>query len=237
MTVVKRCASLEDAYMIKNLLEIDGVEADILDEAIATLTPYMVMNSGIRVTVADEDAAAAREILGLPAEPEPPPRRNSGLPWMAVAMSLVAVVALFTYATQNHGAASGRKVDVDRNGDGKADVRTTFDEGQQPTLMLEDENFDGRWDVRTEYAGGERTKVSKDLDHDGTFDSVSDFEHGVQTSELVTPGGSGNPSYRRVFKNGIEVSRWEDRDRDGDWDTRIDFDTDGHGMKTTKFME
>ena len=66
MTVVKRCATLEDAYMIRNLLEAGGVESDILDEVTASTAPYLLMSSGIRVTVADEDAAAAREILGLP---------------------------------------------------------------------------------------------------------------------------------------------------------------------------
>lgn len=238
MTVVKRCASLEDAYMIKNLLEADGVEADILDEATASTAPYLLISSGIRVTVADEDAEAAREVLGLTGEPEPPPpRRSSGLPWLSVLISIIALLVLISYARQGAKSGLGQKVDEDRNGDGKADVRTTLDEFQRPHLRVEDGNFDGRWDVRFDYEAGIVVKRSEDFDHDGTFDSVSDFDHGVQTSELVTPGGTGNPSYRRVFRNGIEESRWEDKDRDGLWDTRTDFDTDGQGLKTTKFMK
>ncbi len=238
MTVVKRCASLEDAYLIKNLLEAGGVEADILDEATASTAPYLLIASGIRVTVADEDAGAAREVLGLPAEPEPPPpRKSSGAPWLSVLISIIALVVLISYARQGGKSGPGRKVEEDRNGDGKADVRTTLDDFQRPQLRVEDGNLDGRWDVRIDYEAGIVVKRSEDLDHDGTFDSVSDFDQGVRTSELVTPGGTGNPSYRRVFKNGIEESRWEDRDRDGDWDTRTDFDPNGHGTKTTKFMK
>ena len=227
MTVVKRCATLEDAYMIKNLLEAGGVESDILDEVTASTAPYLLMSSGIRVTVADEDAAAAREILGLPAEPEPPVRKSGGIPWLAVLMAGIALVTLISYARQSRSTTEERKVDKDRNGDGKADLRTTFDESHHPVLSLEDDNFDGRWDVRVEYEAGIRTKVLIDLDRDGTFDSVSTYDHGMLVSELVTPGGSGNPLFRKVFRGGILESRWEDLDRDGAWDTRIDYDAMG----------
>lgn len=234
MTVVKRCASLEDAYMIRNLLEAGGVGADILDEATAATAPYLLLSSGIRVTVADEDADAAREILGLPAEPAPPPRRNSGLPWLAVAMAGVALVALLSYSLESHSPAGGRKVDQDRNGDGKADLRTTYDEDQKPLLMLEDGNFDGRWDTRTEYENGVQVRISTDLDHDGSYDSVTTLEQGLKVSELVTPGGEGNPLFRKVFRNGALESRWEDTDRDGAWDQRIDYDAMGRESGTTR---
>jgi len=227
MTVVKRCATLEDAYMIKNLLEAGGVESDILDEVTASTAPYLLISSGIRVTVADEDAAAAREILGLPAEPEPPVRKSGGIPWLAVLMVGIALVTLISYARQDRGPMDEHKVDQDRNGDGKADVRTTFDDARRPVLSLEDNNFDGRWDLRVEYEAGVRVKVSSDLDRDGTYDSVSTLKDGLLMSELVTPGGSGNPLFRKVYSQGILESCWEDPDRDGAWDTRTDYDAMG----------
>jgi hypothetical protein len=233
MTVVKRCATLEDAYMIKNLLEASGVGADILDEATASTAPYLLVSSGIRVTVADEDAAAAREILGLPTEPEAPVRTSGGIPWLAVLIAGIALVTLISYAKQARHPSEPQKADEDRNGDGKADLRTTYDDSNRPLLTLEDGNFDGRWDTRIEYENGIESKASSDLDHDGSFDSAMSYEKGVPATELVTPGGEGNPLFRKVFKNGVLESRWEDADRDGAWDQRIDFDAMGREQGRT----
>jgi hypothetical protein len=227
MTVVKRCATLEDAYMTKNLLEVSGVGADILDEATASTAPYLLISSGIRVTVADEDATAARETLGLPAEPEPPLRKSGGIPWLAVLMVGIALLMLISYSRQSRNQTAEHKNEKDRNGDGKTDLRTTFDDAQRPLLSLEDDNFDGRWDVRVEYEAGIRTKILIDLDRDGTFDSVSTFDHGMLVSELVTPGGRGHPLFRKIYRGGILESRWEDAERDGAWDLRIDYDAMG----------
>jgi hypothetical protein len=234
MTVVKRCATLEDAYMIKNLLEAGGVGADILDEATASTAPYLLVSSGIRVTVADEDAIAAREILGLPAEePDAPVGKSGGIPWLAILMAGVALVTLISYSRQDRHPSEPQRVDDDRNGDGKSDLRTTFDHSNRPVLTLEDGNFDGRWDTRIEYENGIESKATSDLDFDGSFDSAMSYERGMLVSELVTPGGVGNPLFRKVFKNGVLESRWEDADRDGAWDLRIDFDAMGRETERT----
>lgn len=233
MIVVKRCATLEDAYMTKNLLEASGVGADILDEATASTAPYLLASSGIRVTVADEDALAAREILGLPAEPEAPVRTSGGIPWLAVLIAGIALVTLISYARQDRHPAEPERVDEDRNGDRKSDLRTTYDDSNRPLLTLVDDNFDGRWDTRIEYENGIESKATSDPDRDGTFDSVMSFKQGVPATELVTPGGVGNPLFRKVFKNGVLESRWEDADRDGAWDQRIDFDAMGRELRRT----
>lgn len=233
MTVVKRCATLEDAYMTKNLLEAGGVGADILDEATASTAPYLLVSSGIRVTVADQDAVAAREILGLPAEEEPPVRTSGGIPWLAVLIAGIALVTLISYARQDRHPAEPERVDDDRNGDGESDLRTTFDRSNRPVLTLVDDNFDGRWDTRVEYENGIESKATSDLDRDGTFDSVISYNRGVPATELVTPGGEGSPLFRKVFKNGVLESRWEDADRNGAWDQRIDFDAMGRELGRT----
>lgn len=227
MTVVKRCATLEDAYLIKNLLEAGGVGADILDEATASTAPYLLVSSGIRVTVADEDAAAARGILGLPDEEEPPVRASGSIPWLAVLIAGIALVTLISYARQDRHPSEPQRVDEDRNGDGKSDLRTTFNDSNRPLLTLVDDDFDGRWDTRIEYESGIESKAARDLDYDGTFDSVMSFTQGIPAMELVTPGGEGNPLFRKVFKKGVLEARWEDLDRDGTWDQRIDFDAMG----------
>ncbi len=228
MTVVKRCASLEDAYMIKNLLEAGGVGADILDEATASTAPYLLASSGIRVTVADEDFQEAKEILGLPAEPESLPRKSSSnMPWVAALITVIALVALISFSQQNSKVTGERKTERDRNGDHKADVRISYDASGHPMLALYDENFDGRWDERMEYESGIRVKGMVDRDRDGTFDVVETFNQGILASELVTPGGAGFPLFRYVFREGIQESRWEDTDRDGTWDLRTDYDVMG----------
>jgi hypothetical protein len=73
MTTVARCLTIDQALLMRSLLEGCGLKAYVPDEVTAQTDPVIFMGSmnSIRVQVADEDVAAARAILaqnGLPAE-------------------------------------------------------------------------------------------------------------------------------------------------------------------------
>ncbi|MFD0893246.1 DUF2007 domain-containing protein [Luteolibacter ambystomatis] len=231
MTVVKECGTLEDAWMAKNLLENEGIPADILDEALASTAPYLLNSSGIRVAVADEDAAAARQHLGLPPLSETARNRRQTVPgWLVFAIVVTAVISLFVVGvSQNRsgGRSAALKQEYDRNGDGRIDKRIESTSNGNPALVFRDDNYDGRWDTREEYENGERVRSQRDLDLDGTFDSVTIWKNDLPVTTTVTPGGSGFPLIRYDYKNGNPDTRWEDDDRDGAWNTCISYDAMG----------
>ncbi|MGC4015796.1 MAG: hypothetical protein QM755_14915 [Luteolibacter sp.] len=231
MTVVKECGTLEDAWLAKNLLENEGIAADILDEATASTAPYLLNSSGVRLAVADEDALAARQCLGLPPLAETVRNRRHALPgWLVFAIVAAAVISLFAAGmSQNRpgGQPADRKWEYDRNGDGKVDKRIEYSANGKPTMAFLDNNFDGRWDTRVTYENGEEVRRESDPDFDGTFDVVTVLKNELPVTTTVTPGGSGFPLIRYDYKNGVLETRWEDSDRDGGWDTCTSYDPMG----------
>ena len=65
MTTVARCFMIDQALLIRSVLEGCGVAAYVPDEITAQTDPVIFMGSmnSIRVQVGDEDAVTAREIL------------------------------------------------------------------------------------------------------------------------------------------------------------------------------
>lgn len=235
MTVVKECGTLEDAWMTKNLLESGGIPADILDEALATTAPYLLNSTGVRVAVADEDAPAARQHLGLPPLSETAYHRRQKVPgWLVFAIVATAVISLFVVGMSQRrtgSRASENRQESDRNGDGRIDKRMDYTAAGNPTAGFEDNNFDGRWDTRQEFENGELVRSESDLDFDGSFDSVTVWKQGLPVTTTITPGGSGFPLIRYDFKNGNVDTRWEDSDRDGAWNTCTSYDVMGREIE------
>ncbi|BCU76571.1 hypothetical protein [Luteolibacter sp. LG18] len=230
MTVVKECTTLEQAWLAKNQLENEGIAADILDEATASTAPYLLNSSGIRLAVADEDAAAARQVLGVPPVEETRRERRNAVPgWLVFTIVAAAVGSLFV-AGLNHRSSGprGSKVDQDRRHDGKIDERVELDAKGQVTARYLDQNSDGKWDAKEAYENGVVTLTEQDLDFDGSYDSVSQWKNGRAVSTTIKPGGSGFPLFRYDYdRNGILETKWEDLDRNGAWDTCIRYDAMG----------
>ena len=65
MTTVARCLTIDQALLMRSLLDGCGIKAFVPDELTAQTGPVMFMGSmnSIRVQVNDEDAVAARAIL------------------------------------------------------------------------------------------------------------------------------------------------------------------------------
>lgn len=63
MKVVRQYTLLLPAQLAQLELRRHGIEAVIMDEHMATLTPFFAMDGGIRLAVADDDADEATSIL------------------------------------------------------------------------------------------------------------------------------------------------------------------------------
>jgi hypothetical protein len=218
----------------RSLLASEGIDAQVLDEG-ATVAPHLLLASGIRLAVADEDAAQAREILGLSAVLKPVPSKSFSPLWMILVTGVAIFTVLYAGIRRNHGfmAETPNRIDLDRNQDGKPDERLERDRQGVPVAGYGDDNFDGRWDRKSKYQGGILASAERDLDFDGTFDSSLEYQNGVLTSETIRPGGERYPLFRHDFRHGILALTWSDKDRDGRWDERIEYDPAGREIQRT----
>ena len=64
MKTVAACNSLDEALLLKSVLEGSGIAAIVPDEHAAHIAPpYVLIGGGVRVQVPDEDEEDARRIL------------------------------------------------------------------------------------------------------------------------------------------------------------------------------
>ena len=78
MTTIARCLTIDQALLLRSVLEGAGLRAFVPDELTAQTDPVIFMGSmnSIRVQVNDEDAVTARTVLAqndLPFEGHPDP--------------------------------------------------------------------------------------------------------------------------------------------------------------------
>jgi len=64
LVTIRTCRDLQEAQIVRWMLEAAGIRAFIPDENAASLIPTTVLDTnGVRVQVASADAALARELL------------------------------------------------------------------------------------------------------------------------------------------------------------------------------
>jgi len=69
LTTVTTFATRAEADLAQERLQLEGVDAFVMDELTAGVMPYLAGASGIRLQVPTEQLEKAREVLGLTAEP------------------------------------------------------------------------------------------------------------------------------------------------------------------------
>lgn len=227
MRIVHAFPTLIDAQLAKLALETEGIEADILDEATASLAPHLTLSSGVRLAVPDGDFNRSREVLGLPPVDLPPAKVARGVPWWAYLILAVAVISLFLKAKPSSSSDRGETYSIDRNGDGRPDECCEFDATGRVSVLWCDNNFDGRWDERFEYKDGIPHMVERDLDFDGVYDEFTELRHGVPVTTVVRKGGRGPVLTLVTYRDGVLAQTLEDSDGDGQWDFRTVYDAFG----------
>ena len=61
---IRTCRDLQEALIVRSMLQADGIQAFIPDEHMASLGPAAILDTdGVRVQVASDDVELARELL------------------------------------------------------------------------------------------------------------------------------------------------------------------------------
>ncbi len=99
------------------------------------------------------------------------------MPACAAVLAAAAVLGLVLRAASDVVAVE------DRNLDGRADVRRTYDSRGRLTHVAIDTNFDGRWDVEEFYEDGSLARRESDRDFNDRTDVVEEFD--ARTEEPI----------------------------------------------------
>ncbi len=250
MKTVYRPANGIEAYMLRDLLAQDGIDAHVMGASLEGAIGELPAAGLVRLEVAEEDYAKARALLVEWERTSPPPEpgtassakaRSSlgaGLGGMAIGIVLSAMyfraplhqeavdfnrdgVPDETWTTTPAGTA--KEMRGDRNGDGRHDIVTRFSEGGVVTESERDDDFDGVFETRLAYDAGLVTRSDVDTDRDGVPDVRSDFRHGVIDRVTHIDKSTGRPLRIEHYQGGRITHSEVDTDRDGALDRRVTY--------------
>ena len=208
MKTVYEAASAIEAHMLVDLLQHEGIEAQVRGEALQGAMGEIPATGLVRLEVDEADHAAARRVIAqweqTQVEPTPAPARppRSGLV-RGVVIGLVLGVAA-TYAAYR---APLRQDGVDYNGDGQLDERWTYSANGMPLKYEIDRNLDGKIDyVATYDARGFMDSAEADDNFDGVFESHQWLHHGSIQMSATDTDGDGYPDLRTNYNHGVTDS-------------------------------
>jgi hypothetical protein len=250
-----------EAHMLVHLLSQSGVSAHVHGDALQGAAGELPASGLLRLMVDDEDYDRARSVLlawerEQGGAPTPAESDRWQFAWVTalcfLAVGLLAGWALKHYLATPGALLAGPVVELDQNGDGKADVvyryplggafanvveldnnfdgrmdvKTYYDESGTPTREEADNDFDGRFESRSGFRSGVRQTLETDDNGDGVIDLVWRYAHGVLVSEDIMDA-SGRLVRTNYFEGSLVMRSEIDMDRDGFLETRRRFDRFG----------
>lgn len=253
MKTIYEASNALEAHMILDLLQQQGFKGRVDGEFLQGGVGELPAAGLVRVMVAEEDYAGAREVVekwdsAQPSQAETGVQKKTGSRASFFLFGL-ALGVLCTYvflrvpATQDgidHNrdgkidekwvyARSGMLVgsEVDRNFDGKLDYISTYGRDGVIESTEFDDDFDGVFESRTTYRLGSPYLSEIDTDGDRYMDFKINFEHGVAISNEYIYPATGYPEKIEYYKLGKLTHAETDTDKDGKMDRRIDFNSVG----------
>lgn len=251
MKTVYRPANGIEAYMLRDLLAQDGIDAHVMGASLEGAIGELPAAGLVRLEVAEEDYAKARALLVEWEKTSPPPEPAAAAPAAKARSSLGAGVggmaigivlsALYFRAPVHQGAIDynrdgvpdetwtitpsgvAREMRGDRNGDGRHDIVTRFSENGLVTESETDDDFDGVFETRFTYEAGLVTRSDVDTDSDGMPDVRTYFTHGVADRATHVDRHTGRPLRIEYYRAGRIVHAEVDTDRDGTLDRRVTY--------------
>jgi hypothetical protein len=251
-TSVYECTLPVEAHMICDLLARAGISARVDGEFLAGAGGELPLGNTIKVRVDPARAAEAREVIDEwqrlnPAEPTPKPtvrpRLKSPL-WFFVGALIgggVMLLALRTPVstepvdTDGDGVADEfyvyrgqvlSRIDYDRNDDHKIDARWLYDLNGKPERYESDDDFNGSFEWTSGIKKDSVVDHARDVDGDGRPELVVHFRHDVPRSDSIY-SPTGKLVAKSRYENGMLASRELDKDGDGHFERRIEFDAAG----------
>lgn len=246
MKTVYEAANAIEAHMLQDLLRQEHLEAEVQGAYLTGGIGELPAAGLVRLTVADDDYAQAREIIKRWESSEASPS-NSPLPStpgrvsaaLGGLLSGILLTYFFMRAPINSEGAdhnedgilderwkislSGRVLEsqVDRNFDGKTDYISRFDHQHGAFLTSDaDDNFDGIFESRLFFKSGQLERMETDSDKDTVPDIRYYYRHGVLArGEYLNPY-TGLPLRVEHFKFSGILYADVDTDKDGKPDKR-----------------
>lgn len=205
MKTVYEAASAIEAHMLVDLLQQQGIEAQVRGAALQGAMGEIPATGLVRLEVDEADHAAARGVIQqweqtqvepTPAPPRPPRTRLA----LGLAVGLVVGVAA-TYAAYR---APARQDGIDYNGDGQLDERWTYSVNGMPLKSEIDRNLDGKSDyIATYNARGHIESAEADDDFDGVFETHQWLQNGSVQMSATDTDGDGYPDMRTNYNHGV----------------------------------
>ena len=225
---VYECTLAVEAHMICDLLAGAGISARVEGEFLQSGGGELPLGNLVKVRVAPEHAAEAREVIAewektQPPEPTATPVAKGSWArsalWFFVGLMVSVPLALLALGSRYSGANS-----FDRNHDDRVDARYHIGWDGYADLYEEDNDFDGHfewtYDVDQEFF----TRGVLDADGDGRPERVSHFRNGVITGQEFHFASGGRIVKREKYEAGLLVSAELDDDGDGLFERRVSYD-------------
>lgn len=250
---VYECTLALEAQMICDLLARAGISARVDGEYLAGVAGEMPLGAAVKVRVAPERAKEAREVIAEWEKLQPPPDATPPAPraawlspmWFATGLIVGGLAAMWLLRTPHSSDGvdydadgdheivffySGRtpsRTEFDRNNDGDIDGRWHFDIRGFDKSFEGDDDFDGEFETRVELERGEWKLARIDRSGDGRPDEIQHFRHGIIFAVHRLDIESGRLVSRENYEKGARTSVESDRDGDGTFEQRIEFDRFG----------
>jgi hypothetical protein len=249
---VYECTLAVEAHMVCDLLSQAGISARVDGEFLAGAGGELPLGNTVKVRVAPERAAEAREVIAeweklQPVDPVAAPAartpRFRSMLWFIVG-AIVGVGGAFialrtptSYDSVDYdgdGRADIRyqyqgrviaRVDYDRDDDGRVDESWLFDVNGFERERRTDDDFDGRFEWQGKVEEGDVVRDELDRDGDGDPERVVHMRHGVTTS--VDYYAAGRVMKRERYVAGLLESAEYDDDADGTFERRVTYDSRG----------
>ncbi|MES2918387.1 MAG: DUF2007 domain-containing protein [Pseudomonadota bacterium] len=195
MRDVYEAANALEAHMIAGMLGQLGMTAHVAGEHLQSAAGEMPMAGLVRLQVADEDYARAREAILDWERRQPPPEAAPAMapprsPWPFALAGLLAGVALaWLLLAREEGRAFDynedgmpdeelfyvqdviQRAEMDRNGNGKPDEIADYDRRGLIQRIRSDDDFNGVFEGETTFVNGQAVAWIHDHDQDGRIDS------------------------------------------------------------------
>ena len=224
VSVVYQVSSLLEAQMIVDLLQREGISAEIGGQSLIGGAGELPCDGLLSVLVDDSDLSRAGQCLQQweqtqlsepvqqsPALPEQPTNvsRASRRPsvWLGAAGLFLTGLVIGAAAMGGFYRSPLTPEGIDHNGDGKIDEHHLY-RGDQLEQRQQDRNFDGEPDLIVFYdQRGLKVSRMADDDFDGRFERHRRYEHNLPTEEFFDVDGDGETDYRLQFKYGVPIRR------------------------------
>lgn len=208
-------ANAAEAHMLAHMLDEHGIAAHVMGEQLQGGVGELPAGGFIKLMVADEDHAKARELIlawereqtETPASETFSPKRRFPI-FTAIVFFLIGGLAgglgnsLLSVAP---GLASDTQ-EYDQNGDGQVDLRYVYSASATSPYRAEgDNNFDGRMDWIMTIDPQTNAMVSQraDQDFDGEFETHYQYRDGVLALEDINLDKDGAPDITTEFVRGV----------------------------------